>query len=77
MTTAKEYSDNIQREVGIDVEALLEAIQRRASGEVQDFIESDDAHHFKVDGRAYHSCSELAEAFELDIRDFSISEVNR
>lgn len=29
MTTAKEYSDNVQREVNIDVDALLEAIQKK------------------------------------------------
>ncbi|KOC88738.1 YodD family peroxide/acid resistance protein [Winslowiella iniecta] len=77
MGTAKEYSDNVQREVNIDVEALLDAIQRRSSGEVQEFVANEDAHRVDVNGRQYNSYSELAEAFELDIRDFSISEVNR
>ncbi|ELH6443632.1 DUF2525 domain-containing protein [Escherichia coli] len=30
-----------------------------------------------VDGREYHTWRELADAFELDIHDFSVSEVNR
>ncbi|PLM51557.1 hypothetical protein CWM85_28555, partial [Klebsiella michiganensis] len=30
-----------------------------------------------IDGRGYHTWRELAEAFELDIHDFSITEANR
>jgi hypothetical protein len=47
MTTAKEYSDNVQREVNIDVEALLEAIQKKTSGEVKEFMEAEHAHRVK------------------------------
>jgi len=77
MTTAKEYSENVQREVNINVDALLEAIQKRTSGEVKEFMDVEHAHRVKVSGETYDSYTELAEAFELDIRDFSISEVNR
>ncbi|KGT96032.1 hypothetical protein NG99_00535 [Erwinia typographi] len=77
MTTAKEYSENVQREVNIDVEALLEAIHSRSGGEVKEFMDAEHAHTVKVDGREYHSYTELADAFELDIRDFSVTEVNR
>lgn len=77
MTIAKEYSDNVQREVNIDVEALLEAIQDRSSGEVKEFMDNDRAHKVRVDGREYRSYTELADAFEIDIRDFTVSEVNR
>lgn len=77
MTTAKEYSEKVQREVNVDVDALLEAIQKRTSGEVKEFMEAEHAHRIKVNGAAYDSYSELAEAFELDIRDFASSEVNR
>jgi hypothetical protein len=77
MTTAKEYSDNVQREVNIDVDALLEAIQKKTSGEVKEFMETEHAHRVRVNGEAYDSYIELAEAFELDIRDFAITEVNR
>jgi hypothetical protein len=37
----------------------------------------DDPHHVSVDGRDYHTWRELAEAFELDIHDFSVTEANR
>ena len=77
MTTAKEYSENVQREVNIDVEALLEAIQKKTSGEVKEFMEAEHAHRVKVNDQAFDSYTELAEAFELDIRDFTITEVNR
>ncbi|WP_437613929.1 YodD family peroxide/acid resistance protein [Erwinia sp. V71] len=77
MATAKEYNDNVKREINIDVEALLQAIQRRSAGNVQEFIDNEQAHRVNVDGVAYNSYSELAEAFELDIRDYAISEVNR
>lgn len=36
-----------------------------------------DSEHVSVDGREYHTWRELADAFELDIHDFSVSEVNR
>lgn len=75
MTTAKEYSEKVQREVNVDVDVLLEAIQKRTSGEVKEFMEAE--HRVKVNGAAYDSYTELAEAFELDIRDFASSEVNR
>lgn len=77
MAIAKEYSDNVQREVNIDVEALLEAIQDRSSGEVKEFMDNEQARKVRVDGREYRSYTELADAFELDIRDFTVSEVNR
>ncbi|WP_338556681.1 YodD family peroxide/acid resistance protein [Erwinia sp. E_sp_B04_7] len=77
MSTAKEYSDNAQREVTIDIEALLEAIHDRSSGEVKEFMEAGQGQKVSVDGRNYHSYTELADAFELDIRDFTVAELNR
>jgi len=77
MATAKEYSDNVQREVNIDVEALLQAIQEKTSGEVKEYMEPEHAHRVKVGGESFDSYTELAEAFELDIRDYTITEVNR
>ncbi|VFS34083.1 putative cytoplasmic protein [Enterobacter cancerogenus] len=37
----------------------------------------DDSERVMVNGRDYHTYRELAEAFELDIHDFSVSEANR
>ena len=77
MTTGKEYSDNAKREIGIDVEALLQAIHQRTSGEVQELIDNEQSHRVSVGGIAYDSYSELAQAFELDIHDYAITELNR
>lgn len=75
MKTAKEYSDTAKREVSVDVDALLAAINEISESEVQ--RTQDDPHHVSIDGRGYHTWRELAEAFELDIHDFSITEANR
>lgn len=75
MKTAKEYSDTAKREVSVDVDALLAAINEISEGNVR--RAEDDPTRVSIDGREYHTYRELAEAFELDIHDFSISEVNR
>ncbi|MFP1454325.1 peroxide/acid resistance protein YodD [Escherichia coli] len=74
MKTAKEYSDTAKREVG-SVDALLAAINEISESEVH--RSQNDSEHVSVDGREYHTWRELADAFELDIHDFSVSEVNR
>ncbi|HKS35519.1 MAG TPA: YodD family peroxide/acid resistance protein [Enterobacteriaceae bacterium] len=73
MKTAKEYSD---RDPGVDVEALLAAINEISESEVR-FADGDDPNRLSVNGHDYHTWRELAEAFELDIHDFSVSEINR
>ena len=75
MKTAKEYSDTAKREVNVDVDALLAAINEISESEVK--RAEDDPTRVIIDGRDYHTYRELAEAFELDIHDFSVSEVNR
>ena len=71
MKTAKEN----QGAGSADVDALLAAINEISESEVQ--RTQDDPHHVTIDGRGYHTWRELAEAFELDIHDFSITEANR
>ncbi|MEQ5191898.1 MULTISPECIES: YodD family peroxide/acid resistance protein [Klebsiella] len=60
---------------GVDVDALLAAINEISESEVQ--RRQDDPHRVSIDGRDYHTWRELAEAFELDIHDFSVTEANR
>lgn len=76
MKTAKEYSDTARRDVNVDVDALLAAINEVSKSNVQR-VEDSDGQRVSVDGREYHTWRELADAFELDVHDFSISEVNR
>ena len=75
MKTDKEYSDTIKREVEVDVDALLAAINEISESEVA--ARTTIRTRVIVNGRDYHTYRELAEAFELDIHDFSVSEANR
>lgn len=76
MKTAKEFSDSAKRDVNVDVDALLAAINEVSESRIQR-VEDDEGQRVSVDGREYHTWRELAEAFELDVHDFSISEINR
>lgn len=60
----------------VNVDALLAAINEISESEIHR-VESDDGQRVSVDGRDYHTWRELAEAFELDVRDFSFTEINR
>ena len=61
--------------LGKGVDALLAAINEISESEVR--RSDDNSDHVIVNGRDYHTYRELAEAFELDIHDFSVSEANR
>lgn len=79
MTDEKQHSDGQPSELKVDIEGLLAAIQARTSGEVRDYMEQEQeqAPRLEADGRIFHSYSELAEAFEIDICDYRASEANR
>ena len=51
MKTAKEYSDTAKREVSVDVDALLAAINEISESEVH--RSQNDSEHVSVDGREY------------------------
>ncbi|WP_426448678.1 YodD family peroxide/acid resistance protein [Siccibacter colletis] len=70
MKIVKDHPDS-----SVDVDALLAAINEISESEVRRVENSDDPLRVSVDGREYHTCRELAEAFELDIRDFSVGEI--
>ncbi|EPG2871031.1 DUF2525 domain-containing protein [Klebsiella variicola] len=62
-------------DVDVNVDALLAAINEISESEIHRTL--DDPQRASIDGRESHTWRELAEAFELDIHDFSASEVNR
>ncbi|WP_200583899.1 YodD family protein [Klebsiella variicola] len=62
-------------DVDVNVDALLAAINEISESEIHRTL--DDPQRASIDGRGSHNWRELAEAFELDIHDFSASEVNR
>ncbi len=61
MKTDKKYSDTIKREVEVDVDALLAAINEISESELR--RTNDGSDHVIVNGRDYHTYRELAEAF--------------
>jgi hypothetical protein len=67
MTTEQERNETAQREV--DVDALLQAIQRHTSGDIQEFMQASAPRE--------SSCRQLADAFELDIHDCRCTESDR
>ncbi|AVJ59289.1 cytoplasmic protein [Klebsiella variicola] len=64
-----------ENDVDVNVDALLAAINEISESEIHRTL--DDPQRASIDGRGSHTWRELAEAFELDIHDFSASEVNR
>ncbi|HFD7681697.1 YodD family protein [Klebsiella variicola] len=62
-------------DVDVNVDALLAAINEISESEIHRTL--DDPQRASIDGGGSHTWRELAEAFELDIHDFSASEVNR
>lgn len=68
--------EKLATEGEVNVDALLAAINEISESEIHR-VDGDDSRRVSVDGRDYHTWRELAEAFELDIRDFSITEANR
>lgn len=76
MATVKAYSDATHHEAGIDVDALLCAISEITKHEAHFPEGVKDPAEVNVDGRSFGTWNELAEAFELDIHNFSISEIN-
>lgn len=77
MKAEKVFSKTAHREAKIDVDALLAAINEISEGEAKHTDNEHAPQRISVDGRTRHSYTELADAFELDIHDFSVSEVNR
>lgn len=60
-----------------EVDALLETLPPRATAPPETAIEADASRHLASGGRAWGSHPELADEYELDIRDCSCNELNR
>lgn len=70
MKQAKDDSGN-----DVDVEALLAAINE--INETEGHFAAADPHSLHAGAHDNSGCRELAEAYELDIHDVSVSELNR
>lgn len=77
MKTVK-ISGNAEHQVTAgDVDALLAAISAMSEGDIGYVSREEHWQQVSVDRRDWQSCKELADAFELDMRDVSVNEINR
>ncbi|MEZ3499020.1 DUF2525 domain-containing protein [Pantoea sp. KPR_PJ] len=60
-----------------DVDLLLDTLERNRLETVPNATEADNSRHLSTGGRAWGSSIELADEYELDIRDCSCNEMNR
>ncbi|MDU1574623.1 MAG: DUF2525 domain-containing protein [Pantoea sp.] len=60
-----------------DVDSLLDSLPRSTEAHPQTFPEVDNSRHLRTGGRAWGSSIELADEYELDIRDCTCNELNR
>lgn len=77
MTDEKQHTDMPASNLKVDVEGLLAAIQAKTSGEIREYMEQGQMPRLEVEGQIFHSYTELAEAFEIDICDYRAYEANR
>lgn len=77
MPFAKEYNAHLQREISIDVEAQLKAVKEAAGHDVHEHQRNDRAHRVTAEGKEFNNYGAPAEAYHLDIRDYTVTEVNR
>ncbi|MDP0941117.1 DUF2525 domain-containing protein, partial [Klebsiella quasipneumoniae] len=71
----KQFTEHNLNDHKVNNEALKAAINENSEREVHRIL--DDPQRASIDGRGANTWRELAEAFELDIHDFSASEANR
>lgn len=77
MRTVKISGNAVHHDTEVDVDALLAAINEISESDIRRAGNDEHPQRVSVDGREWHSYKELADAFELDIRDFSVNEINR
>ncbi|GME30598.1 hypothetical protein CRM79_21500 [Pantoea agglomerans] len=77
MTDEKQHTDMPASDLQVDVEGLLAAIQAKTSGEIREYMEQSQMPRPEVEGQIFHSYTELAEAFEIDICNYRAYEANR
>lgn len=77
MAQTKQGSPDLQPDENFDVESLLDSLPRSTAVLPQPLPEADSSRHLRTGGRAWGSSIELADEYELDIRDCTCNEMNR
>ncbi|MFB4409931.1 DUF2525 domain-containing protein [Pantoea sp. ANP04] len=70
MKDEMQHSEGQPSDLQVDIEGLLTAIQARTSGEIREYMDQDQQPRLEVESRVFHSYTELAEAFEIDISNY-------
>lgn len=70
MKDEMQHSEGQPSDLEVDIEGLLTAIQARTSGEIREYKDQDQQPRLNVESQVFHSCTELAEAFEIDISNY-------
>jgi len=70
MKDEMQHSEGQPSDLQVDIEGLLTAIQARTSGEIREYMDQGQQPRLEVEGRVFHSYTELAEAFEIDISNY-------
>ena len=70
MKDEMQHSEGQPSDLQVDIEGLLTAIQARTSGEIREYMDQDQQPRLEVEGRVFHSYTELAESFEIDISNY-------
>lgn len=70
MKDEMQHSEGQPSDLQVDIEGLLTAIQARTSGKIREYMDQDQQPRVEVEGRVFHSYTELAEAFEIDISNY-------
>lgn len=77
MAPTDNHGADLQHNEQPDVDVLLANIQRATPENLKNVTEADSSRHLRTGGRAWGSSIELADEYELDIRDCSCNEMNR
>lgn len=77
MAQKKPGDAGLQHNEQPDVDSLLDTLQRNTPDNLNVFPEADNSRHLRTGGRAWGSSIELADEYELDIRDCTCNEMNR
>lgn len=77
MAQTNKSGTDLQHDDKLDVDSLLESLPGKTQEMPKSFPEADNSRHLSTGGRAWGSSIELADEYELDIRDCTCNEMNR
>jgi hypothetical protein len=77
MAQTNKSGTDLQHDETPDVDSLLESLPGSRQDSPKSLPEADNSRHLSTGGRAWGRSIELADEYELDIRDCTCNEMNR